>query len=136
MERKNNLFWFEYLGNIQLKKFIILGIGNPLCILVLIRKRKTNPTILYLCLLTAFDILVLYTGLLRQVILKYLLKNARIPKTFWLFSGRCVKIEDLFNRMLKVYISIWLKYIIWSWDIDDMLKIYTYGYFFTKFKTE
>lgn len=47
---------------------VIGGIGNPLCILVLTRKRQSNPTILYLCLLAATDFLVLYTGLLRNFI--------------------------------------------------------------------
>lgn len=47
---------------------VIGGIGNPLCICVLIRKRQSNPTILYLCLLAAIDFLVLYTGLLRNFI--------------------------------------------------------------------
>lgn len=45
---------------------VIGGIGNPLCIAVLIRKRQSNPTIVYLCLLAAIDFLVLYTGLLRK----------------------------------------------------------------------
>jgi hypothetical protein len=42
------------------------GLGNPLCILILLRKNYHNPTIVYLCLLAAFDCLVLFTGLLRQ----------------------------------------------------------------------
>lgn len=45
---------------------VIGGIGNPLCILILLRKRRANSTIVYLCFLAVFDILVLYTGLLRQ----------------------------------------------------------------------
>lgn len=44
---------------------VIGGIGNPLCIVILLRKRKPNSTIIYLCLLAVFDVLVLYTGLLR-----------------------------------------------------------------------
>ena len=44
------------------------GIGNPLCIIILIRNKQKNPTIIYLCLLAAFDFLVLYTGLLRLYI--------------------------------------------------------------------
>ena len=42
------------------------GIGNAICIIVLARKSKNNPTIMYLCLLAVFDMLVLYTGLLRN----------------------------------------------------------------------
>ncbi len=53
---------------------VIGGIGNPLCIAVLIRKRKSNPTIVYLCLLAAIDFLVLFTGLLR----KYLKESMNI----------------------------------------------------------
>ena len=45
---------------------IIGAIGNPLCILILIRKSKKNSTVIYLCILAIFDFLVLYTGLLRQ----------------------------------------------------------------------
>ena len=45
---------------------IIGGIGNPLCIIILLQKRKPNSTIIYLCLLAVVDVLVLYTGLLRQ----------------------------------------------------------------------
>jgi hypothetical protein len=62
--------FYKNLGQnmiITLSPFLLLlgGIGNPLCIIVLIR--KPNPTKLYLCLLAACDFLVLYTGLLRQV---------------------------------------------------------------------
>src|SRR5262249_37477770 len=42
------------------------GLGNPLCIVVLLKKYRTNQTVIYLCILAAFDFLVLYTGLLRQ----------------------------------------------------------------------
>jgi hypothetical protein len=42
------------------------GIGNLLCIIVLARKSKNNPTIIYLCLLAGMDMLVLFTGLLRN----------------------------------------------------------------------
>ena len=64
--------FYKNLGQkmiIIISPFLLLlgGIGNPLCIVVLMRKRPANPTILYLCLLAAFDFLVLYTGLLRQV---------------------------------------------------------------------
>lgn len=45
---------------------IIGGIGNPLCIIILLRKRKPNSTIIYLCLLALIDVLVLGTGLFRQ----------------------------------------------------------------------
>ena len=68
--------FYKNLGQkmiIIVSPFLLLlgGIGNPLCIIVLIRKRQTNPTILYLCLLAAFDFLVLYTGLLRQVKIQF-----------------------------------------------------------------
>ncbi len=53
---------------------IIGGIGNPLCIAVLIRKRQKNSTIIYLCLLAAIDFLVLFTGLFR----KYLKETVNI----------------------------------------------------------
>jgi hypothetical protein len=37
------------------------GIGNPLCILILLSKKNKNSTVIYFCVLAAFDILVLYT---------------------------------------------------------------------------
>lgn len=44
------------------------GIGNLLCIVVLARKSRNNPTIVYLCLLAGMDMLVLFTGLLRNYV--------------------------------------------------------------------
>lgn len=44
------------------------GIGNILCIIVLARKSRNNPTIVYLCLLAGMDMLVLFTGLLRNYV--------------------------------------------------------------------
>lgn len=53
---------------------IIGGVGNPLCIIILLRKKATSPTTAYLCVLAGFDVLVLYTGLLRQ----YLIESSNI----------------------------------------------------------
>ena len=44
---------------------LVGGIGNILCIVILVKKKPLNSTVVYLCLLAAFDFLVLYTGLLR-----------------------------------------------------------------------
>lgn len=61
---------------------IIGGIGNPLCIVILLRKRKPNSTIIYLCLLAVFDILVLFTGLLRQYLKEIIDVDLRDFSTF------------------------------------------------------
>jgi hypothetical protein len=45
---------------------VVGGIGNPLCIAILLRKKEINSTIVYFCILAVFDILVLFTGLFRQ----------------------------------------------------------------------
>lgn len=71
---------------------VIGGIGNPLCIMILLRKKKPNSTIIYFCLLAVFDILVLYTGLLRQYI-------KEISK---------VDIRDFSGHICKIHVSFLL----------------------------
>jgi hypothetical protein len=66
----NNPEFYKQMGktiNIVIAPILLTlgGLGNPLCIIVLTRKQKQNPTAIYLCVLAAFDFLVLYSGLLR-----------------------------------------------------------------------
>lgn len=71
---KNELtLYYESLGNIMTAilspiLLVIGALGNPLCILILLRKKKRSSTVVYLCILAIFDFLVLYTGLLRQYV--------------------------------------------------------------------
>lgn len=58
------------------------GIGNFLCIIVLFRKSKNNPTIMYFVLLAVFDVLVLHTGLLRNYLIKLLNFDIRSYSSF------------------------------------------------------
>lgn len=58
------------------------GIGNLLCILLLFKRKSKNPTLTYLCILAVFDILVLFTGLLRIYLLNSLNKDIRTTSTF------------------------------------------------------
>ncbi|CAF0955573.1 unnamed protein product [Brachionus calyciflorus] len=65
--------FYENLGNKMTAilapiLLIIGGVGNPLCIIILLKGKRKNPTVIYLCILAFFDFLVLYTGLLRQYI--------------------------------------------------------------------
>ena len=62
---------------------IIGGLGNPLCIAVLLNKKKRNPTVIYLCILAIFDFLVLFTGLLRQYINQIWNKDIRNISSFF-----------------------------------------------------
>lgn len=73
---KSQMEFYKNLGkkmNLIISPILLIigGLGNPLCIIILLRKKGKNPTVVYLCVLAAFDILVLYTGLLRQYINEY-----------------------------------------------------------------
>lgn len=84
---KNELAYYNKLSHkmriiISPILLIIGGIGNPLCIIILLRKRKPNSTIIYLCLLALIDVLVLYTGLLRQYLKEILEIDLRDISSF------------------------------------------------------
>ena len=72
-ENQEIFAFYQNLGNkiIAILSPILLvigGVGNPLCIAVLLNKKQRNSTVVYLSILAIFDFLVLYSGLLRQYV--------------------------------------------------------------------